>query len=179
MSLIEPKVKGVFFQRIFQFAKKKLGRQGVADLGIAAEDFNTDRWYPYSDFCRLLDKTQQLVKDTKNPTSFKLGHDAFAEDERWRSLFKDQDPKDIFATNKRQDALFIVGRFEVVKTEDTLIKLRMAPWSKEYKDNAVWAQFYHGVLKGVLDITGKTGQVDIEEAQEKNETVWVYTITWK
>jgi len=178
MNGIEPKVKGNFFQRIVIFVKKKTGEGGLKRLGVSSETFVHDRWYPYSEFCSLLQKTQDLLKDSKTSVAFKLGYETMHSDERWNSLFKGQDPKDVFGTNKRQDALFMVGRFEILSVQDGRIEVKMSLWSKDENNNKLWAQFYHGVVQGVLDITGKQGQVQMEEAQGTAEKVWLYKTTW-
>lgn len=175
---IEPKVKGNFFQRIVIFVKKKTGESGLTKLGLSPDTYVHDRWYPYNEFCSLLQRTQDLLKDAKTSVSYKLGYETMHGDERWHSLFKGQDPKDVFGTNKRQDALFMVGRFEIQSVQDGRVEVKMSLWSKDEANNRLWAQFYHGVMQGVMDITGKPGQVAMEEAQGAAEKVWLYRMTW-
>lgn len=178
MNGIEPKVKGNFFQRIVIYVKKKMGEGGLKRLGLSPDTYVHDRWYAYGEFCSLLQRTQDLLKDAKTSVAYKLGYEAMNSDERWQAMFKGQDPKDVFGTNKRQDALFMVGRFEILSVQDGFVEVKMSLWSKEEAHNKLWAQFYHGVVQGVLDITEKRGQVQMEEAQVATEKAWRYKITW-
>ena len=176
--MIEPKVKGNFFVRIHNFVRKKLGGGGLEKIGVGSEEFRIEQWYSYDDFCRLLKKCEELLPDHEPSTTFRLGHFTMAEDERWQTLFRGQDPKEVFGTNKRQDALFMVGRFEIQKVEDDMVQVKMTLWSKEDEHNGYWADYYWGVMAGVLDMTGTEGEVTMDVQAEGEKKAWIYTIAW-
>ena len=176
--MIEPKVKGNFFERVLQFVKKKLGPKGLEEMGVTPGDHNIDQWYPYSEFCEILRSSQDLFPDLHPTTIFKIGHFTMARDERWQTMFKGQEPKDIFSTNKRQDALFMVGRFLVEKVEDNMVQVRMTLWSNEEEHNHLWAEYYWGVMSGVLDLSGTEGEVTMDVDDEGDRKAWVYRVLW-
>jgi hypothetical protein len=176
--MIEPKVKGNFFQRIHNYIKKKLGGGGLLKIGVGSEEIKMEQWYSYDAFCELLKKSEELLPDHHPSTVFRLGHYTMAEDERWQTMFKGQDPKDTFSTNKRQDALFMVGRFLVERVEDNLVQVRMTLWSNKADDNDLWAEYYWGVMQGVLDMTGTEGKITMDVEKEGEKRAWIYRALW-
>ncbi|MDD5238836.1 MAG: hypothetical protein PHH61_00030 [Candidatus Nanoarchaeia archaeon] len=179
MEIKEPKVKGILFLHAILFAKKRMGEDSIEKLGVAGKRYDMERWYPYSDFCGILDKMLQMIPDKKTKLAYKVGHDVFFGDVRWLPMFKGKDPKEVFSTNKRQDNLFLVGRFEMVSVENGLVLVKMTLWSKDGKSNEVWAQYYHGMLQGIMDLAGRSGQVRMEEKSEDDERAWFFRMTWQ
>ena len=171
-------MKGNFFERILQFVKKKLGPKGLEEIGITPGDHNVEQWYPYPEFCQILATTKDLFPDLHPSGLFRIGHFTMAKDERWQTMFKGQEPKETFSTNKRQDALFMVGRFLVEKVEDEMVQVRMTLWSKEEADNELWAEYYWGVMSGVLDLTGTEGKITKDMEKDGEKKVWIYRVMW-
>lgn len=175
--MIEPKVKGNFFERAFVFVRKKLGVKGFEDLNIDTAEYKLESWYPYNDFCDILKTVSDTLEDSQPSTAYRMGYDAMFKDPRWQSLFKGQSPKDVFGTNKRQDALFMVGRFEVTEVEDDHVTVKMALWSQDEERNQYWVDFYHGVCQGVMDITGTKGEVEVTKETD-GPVHWLILLRW-
>lgn len=176
--MIEPKVKGNFFDRVYICIKKSMGAAGVEKIGMSPDGFDLERWYPYADFCEYLRKASISFEDNPVAQPQKLGYNAMFKDERWKTMFKGQSPKDVFGTNKRQDALFMVGRFLIEKVEDDMVQVRMTLWSTNGEDNKLWAEYYTGVMEGVLALTGTEGTVETMEGEEDTKKFWTYIVRW-
>jgi len=177
-TMIEPKIKGNFFERLFLYIKKKLGPTGLEKLGVTPGEHKVEQWYPYEEFCELLNRSAQLFPDLQPSALFKIGQFTMSKDERWQQLFKDQDPHDVFETNQRQDALFMIGRFAIEDMGDNNVTVRMTLWSTDEDHNDLWAEYYQGIVQGVMDATGTTGTVEMEKDTGGERLAWIYLINW-
>ena len=175
----DAKVKGYMFQRSLEYVKKKLGKKVFEELGYNPEQFQPEKWYDFEDFCKLLARIDYMLSDYYNDNTFKLGYDMMFNDNRWQTLFRDQDPGDIFTSYKRQDAQARVGEFESSVLEDGRIQVKMKVWSEDPDNARYWSEYYHGNFKAILDITGRKGTVGLHRDPEGDYNCFVYDVIWE
>lgn len=175
----EAKVKGFMFQKSLEYVKKKLGKKVFTELGYDPGQFQPEKWYPFSDFCLLLARIDYMLSDYYTDNTFKIGYDMMFNDERWQTLFKDKDPKDIFTSYKRQDAHVQVGEFETESVEAGRIKVKMSVQSEDPDHARYWSEYYHGNFKAILDITGKKGTVGLIKDPKGGYNIYIYDVIWE
>jgi len=175
----EAKVKGFMFQKSLEYVKKKLGKRVFEELGYDPEQFQPEKWYPFTDFCMLLARIDYMLSDYYTDNTFKLGYDMIFNDERWQTLFKEKDPLEIFSTYKRQDAQVQVGEFITQSVEEGRIKVKMVVNSQDPDHVRYWSEYYQGNFKAVLDITGKKGTVGLNRDPDGSYNICIYDVIWE
>ena len=98
-------------------------------------------------------------------------------DERWVVKFRGKDPTDLFNGFKYQGERYQLGDFEATEVSEKGVDLSMALWADDEKGGALWAQYYLGRIQGALDLTGRKGNVILQETPKKNE--FIYNIRWE
>jgi hypothetical protein len=59
-----------------------------------------------------------------------------------------------------------------------MVQVRMTLWSNEDEYNKLWAEYYWGVMSGVLDLSGTDGNVTMDLDDEGDKKAWVYRVVW-
>ena len=62
--------------------------------------------------------------------------------------------------------------------EDDLVLVKMTLWSNNYEDNKLWAEYYLGVMGGVMALTGIQGDIKMDEGEQDGKKYWTYLVTW-
>ncbi len=169
-------VRGNFFQQALDYVKRRRGMDGLDMIGVYHDQYLPEQRYPFVDFCTLLSIIYTTIGDGTYSDVSKLGKDILINDDRWRLLFKDKDPKDVFTTTKRQEDRYMVGDFDVKSVEHRKITLTMTMWSGKKEHQEIWAEFYKGRLEGVLELTGYEGTVGVKKGKKG---IYNYTIKWE
>ncbi len=167
-------IRGNFFQQALDYVKRKRGQQGLDIIRVIPEKYLPEQTYSFEEFCELLTKITKLMGHGDLSDFSKLAADMVRTDERWRLMFKGGDPKEIFSSTKRQSDRYQVGDFKTKKAENGKVVLFMELWAGKKEHQDIWAEFYKGRLEGVLELTGRTGTVEVKKKKKGYE----YTILW-
>lgn len=159
----ETKVKGELYRKSLKYLQKKLGQEGMKKIKRTPDDYAKDKWYPFSDFCSLLTKIDYFLSDYYINNLYKMGYHLLASDNRYQTLFRSQDPREVFLSNNRQDALMQVGQFKILDSKDRSIKIQMSIASDDPDHVRMWTDYYQGCVKAVLDLTEKRGDIRVHE----------------
>jgi|GEM_PF-2458738 len=174
--MAETWVRGNFFMQALDHVKRKWGQVGLDRIKESHDSYLPERTYPFEQFCELLSKiSERLGEDTISDYS-KLGGDMVRNDERWKLMFKGQDPREVFTTTKRQDGRYRVAVIEVESDDVGEVRLNMRVDVGEKGQQEMWAEFYKGRLEAVLELTGYRGEVELGKSKETGS--YSYIITW-
>jgi hypothetical protein len=161
----KPEVKGDLFQQTYELIEKKWGKEGLGRIGLRRKQYKMEKWYPFEEYCGLLEAAVLTLGSGDITILFQIGCDMIVNDVRWPIAFKGKNPGKVFDTTRTQDSQFRIGKFDIEKVSKKHIHICMDLWCD--------------VLQGVLIITGYLGRVE----KEKNKTDWrkqcVYDITWR
>lgn len=149
-----------------EYIKKKWGRKGLEAVDARPEDYPMEKWYPFEDYCDLLGRIGRELGQDNGKLVAHMGEEMMSHDVRWRTIFKGKKPEDIFTSTKRQDAQYAVGHMNVVDTENHNVILKEKLWEPSCKYSELWNNFYQGRLQGVLNLTGRKGNVQVSREKE-------------
>ena len=169
-------VKGNIFQLTLEQVGKRWGKVGLLSLGGRAKTYLPEMGYPAEDFYGLLKDIRDKLVDN-DEYFFHMGMNSIKGDERWVIKFKDKDPNDLFNGFKYQGERYQLGDFEAKEITEKEIDLKMGLWTDDERGGALWAQYYLGRIQGALDLTGRKGNVDLQETNNVSE--FTYNIRWE
>ncbi len=170
-------IRGNFFQQALDHVNRRWGQAGLDKIGESHDNYLPEQTYPFENFCELLLKISNVLGEHSITDFSKLGGDMVRADERWKLMFKGQNPKEVFSTTKRQDDRYQVGNFELESAKDSEVKLTMKLKVGKKEHRGLWVEFYKGRLAGVLELTGHTGTVKVNPKKAKG--AYQYTIMWE
>lgn len=175
---MKPKIKGDLFEKTFTYIKGKKGEMGLENLSFDEEDFPEGGWFPLSIYCALLKEMYEKLMDEDISDLYRMGYNMINDDERWKSVFKDKDPHDIFTTNKRQDEQYKVGRTESRVIDEGHIRIRLDMETTDPLYVELWTELYLGRIQAVLDVSGYEGKIEKHIDDERGNNICYYDIRW-
>ena len=172
------RVRGELFQEVVEYIHKKWGTDGLKVLGVDLEQYLPDAWYDLEEFCELLDGLfgKMGIKDPNEP--FKIGKWMVTRNARWAAVFKGKNPDEVFSSNKNQQLEYVVGEFKGIHSSIREVSIHSTIWTTDKRHLDLWCEFYRGRLQGVLDLTGRRGEVGTVSEMLEEEATCTYRITW-
>jgi hypothetical protein len=175
----EAYVKGNLFQHSLEYVQHKWGQYGSDVLSINKNDFLPERAYPIADFCKLLSKVSNKLGKGQSSDMYFMARGMIKKDDRWQTVFKGQDPLEVFTSTKHQEDQYSVGDHKVEKSETGHVRIKFTPSFDNEDWMKVWCEFYRGRLHGVLDITGHPGTVEMKFKKKRKKRICLYDVTWE
>lgn len=174
----EARLRGNFFNKAFEYTKKRIGKAGMEKLNWYQEDYIKDGWYDFTQFCQLLQKIDSTVPQRPPSTLYHLGYHLISSDIRWPTMFKGVDPKIVFGSNTRQDDQMKIGEFNVGDLElgKAVINVCLKTDDPVYRDT--FAEYYRGVNSAILEITQRQGEVAVQIPEDDPGCLRL-EITWE
>ncbi len=167
-------VKGDLIQRVLAFVMIVWGDEGLEKIKRNPDQFEKNDWFPISEFTSLLKDIDEILDEGVSPAIYQMAHTMMRNDFKFRTIFKNKDPKYVFMTTKRQETLIKGGRYLAKAVDDHHVRIEMSGWS----DDPRWYEFYRGRLQGVLELTGREGTIEMTSANSSNGQVYFYDIKW-
>jgi len=171
-------VKGELFVNAIAYIHKKWGADGLDTMGFLEDQFKPDTWYGLDEFCQLLDSLYKFLHVTDPTEPFKIGKWIVTSNMRWAAVFQGKDPGDVFTSNQKQKKAYNVGEFRGVHQIGKEVSIHSTIWTDNKRHLDLWAEFYRGRLTGVLELTGRCGQVTTVAEMLEKEAMVTYKITW-
>jgi len=169
-------VRGIFFRQVLDYVRLKRGRTSYELLGMDVSDFRPDEKYDFAEFGNLLSKVK-LISPGEEDYVARISRDLMLREVTWKNLFIRMDPKNVFASTKKQEGRHQLADYKALEVTDSMVKLQMRIWSENREHQDLWADFYRGRLEGILDLMGRKGQVKaVREFGDGG--AFTYTITW-
>ncbi|MGM0510788.1 MAG: hypothetical protein ACQESD_06640 [Thermoplasmatota archaeon] len=173
------KIKGDLFEKTFDYLEKKSGKMGLEKLSFDRENYPVVKWFPFSEYCRLLKEMYEEVME-KDPSQFyRMGYGMIKDDVRWKTVFQGKNPSEIFSTVKRQKEQYVVGDIKSERMGDKHIKVTMEINAEDELCARLWAESYHGRIQAVLDFTGSDGKIEKTLEFDKDRKACIYDIKWE
>ena len=174
----KPEVKGLMFIETYNFIQKKWGSEGLKKFGLDPGTHRSEVWYPFEEFCELLERTvRHSGKGEMLP--YHIGIWTVVVDPRWNGVFAGKDPKEVLGGTKHQSKVYRVGDVKDTVVEDGRIRIFYDLWNRDPAHTEVWSEFYRGRLKGILDLTGKKGEVQKSIDPLSAQRTITYDIRWQ
>jgi hypothetical protein len=148
-------------------------------VSVGMGEYLPEGWYPFGDFCRLLSRIHNDLGKGDPVHIFRMGKRTVIDDDRWRNLFQNKNPKEVFTTTRRQEAQYDVGDFIVKSVKEGHITIRASLWDCEETEAALWSEFYRGRISGILELTGRDGKVEMDTDFTEDKKCCTYEIAWK
>jgi hypothetical protein len=174
----EAMIKGGFIIRALEYVVRKQGQDVLKEFSKPPEFYQEEHWYPFEDFCECLVRIEEIFADDRKDNLFLVGKDTIKRDDRWNTMFKGQDPKQVFGVNTRQNDQVKIGDFQIEENKDGYIRIRMELWSGDFEQTRLWSHFYTGCSQTILDLTGRKGYVS-QRPDPDNRAVVYFELHWK
>ncbi len=177
--MMKHKVKGDVFDKTFEYVKKKAGKNGLEKLSFKKENYPIVKWFPFSEYCKLLDEIQKEIMNDDISKIYDMGYYMIKDDIRWRTVFKNKNPVEIFSTSKRQKEQYVVGEFKSELVDEGEIRIKLMIEHEEDLCTDLWCESYHGRIQAILDLTEFDGDIEKELNRYEKKTICDYHIRWQ
>ncbi len=174
--MVQSKVKGDVFLRVIRALKNQRGSNILDRLSKDPDRYKSEAWYAFSEFLSMLKDIREITED--QDIIFRLARSVIMKDDRWVYYFEGQDPEKVFKENKKQNGLFQMGEFKVLETSPGFMRLEMVPWDDGMDGYGLWVDFYRGTMQGVLDLTGKNGNIVKKRMPGGDDSSVVFCLNW-
>ena len=169
----ENQAKGDMFLKVLNQVVNKWGNRGLKEIGADPSKYKMEQWYPFADLCDILSNVKLKLGDNNPLSVYQLGFRIIKDDPRWHNVFDDQDPATIFLSTKRQEGQYRAGTQSLERIGEKHVRVELQNWDCD----EVWYDFFRGRLQGVLELTGRTGVVHLQPADE-DKAIRILDIKW-
>lgn len=171
----EGKIKGFIFDYVMDYVKRKWGIRGIEKIGFDEKHIVPERWYPIEDFLDSLHRVDKELGSGDESTAEDLAYTTMIKEERWRSIFKDEDPKEVFSRTKYQDKEYLFSDFSThTENDDIIVEMVTDVEKDEYA--RLWSRFYLGQLKAVHELCSGESNIDYRYDFSEDKKKTIYTI---